>query len=95
MTDTTHSVTRRSIGTVFDRGNRRVIVTIGEGDVIKFRLERQRQEYVAAIPSLFNTAAMWHCNSQHRAFEKRVKELTKAGNNRRTAKKLARQEGKA
>lgn len=92
MTNTTSPVTRRSIGTVFDRGNRRVIVTVGPGDVVSFRLERQRQTYTAAIQALFEVAARWTVDGERRAFERRVKELVKAGNTRRAAKRLARQE---
>ena len=77
---------------MFDRGNRRVIVTIGPGDVVTFRLERQRVTYTAAIPSLFNAAVRWQVDGNRRAFERRVKELVKAGSTRRAAKAQAKRE---
>lgn len=92
MTSTERTVTRRTLGTIFDRGNRRIIVTIGAGDIVTFRLERQRQVYTAAIQSLFSTTAMWHVDGERRKFERRVKELIKNGATRRGAKTQARQE---
>ena len=94
MTDTTRAVTRRSIGTVFSRGNRRVIVTIGPGDVVTFRLERTRQVWTEAIQSLYEATLRWNVDAERRQFERRVKELVKHGATRRAAKKQARQEGK-
>jgi hypothetical protein len=53
MTSTDKAVSRRTVmATLFERGHRRIIVSILPGDVIGFRLERMKRTYYAPIAAL-------------------------------------------
>lgn len=55
MTDITTEVTRRSIAP-HARHGRKIIVTLGPGDVIGFRLERERATKYLPLESLYDQA---------------------------------------
>lgn len=63
MTDTNKPVTRRTI-VPHPRHGRRMIVTIGEGDVIGFRLERSRDTSLVPISTLFDIAERRRAEAQ-------------------------------
>lgn len=56
MTPTRKETKRVSVGTVRDRGLRRVVVLVGPGDVIGFRLERTRKVYYVNIETALRHA---------------------------------------
>lgn len=92
MTTLNKPVRRSTNATVFDRGHRRIVVTLQPGDVIGLRLERHRTEYLIPIADVYQIAAARTILAERREFEKRVSALIKAGHNRREAKKIARGE---
>lgn len=92
MTAITRRVRRVTRETVFERGHRRIVVTLEPGDCIGFRLERTRRTYTASLSAVFGAVQRWNIDAQRRAFEKRVTALVKAGHDRRTAKRLAKEE---
>ena len=99
MTDLNKPITRRASATYFDRGTRRILVTLipargSRAERISFRLERTRQAYTVDLAGLFEVVLQRSIESDRRAIDRRAKELVKAGHNKRTAKKLARQERK-
>lgn len=93
MTDLNKKLKRRTLGTVFDRGHRRVIVTLHPGDRIGLRLERTKKEYIADVSAIYRAVVRWTVDGKQRALEARIKSLVKQGMTRREAKKIARQEG--
>ena len=54
MTELTKRVKRRTIGRV--RGGRRIVVSLHPGDVLGFREERTRKEYVLSIAGAYTYA---------------------------------------
>lgn len=94
MTRLQKPVKRFTIGTVFERGHRRIVVTLYPGDLIGLRLERTRREYTAPLATVFATVCRWEVDHQRRRFEAQVRELVKSGLPRRAAKKQARKESK-
>lgn len=56
MTPTRKETKRVSIGTVRERGLRRVVVTIGPGDVIGLRLERTRKTFYVSLEATLRHA---------------------------------------
>ena len=57
MTDTTKAVTRRTVAE-HSRHKRRIVVTLGPGDTIGFRLERSSLTSYLPIEKLFNQAEL-------------------------------------
>lgn len=57
MTDTNHPVTRRSV-LPHRKHERRICVTIGEGDVLSLRLERERREFLVPLSHLYDYAEL-------------------------------------
>jgi hypothetical protein len=51
MTDLRKRVRRRTVGRV--RGGRRIVVSLLPGDILAFREERTRREYVLSIPGAY------------------------------------------
>lgn len=51
MTELTKRVSRRTIGR--QRGGRRIVVSLHPGDVLGFREERTRREYVLSITGAY------------------------------------------
>lgn len=78
--------------TVFERGHRRIVVTLHPGDCIGLRLERTRREYLLPLADVYQIAAARTILRARADFDRRVKVLVKSGLNRRQAKKQARQE---
>lgn len=58
MTKLTKPVTRETLGTRFDRGNRPVIVTLRPPSLVCFRLKGTRQEYALPAETLYGTAML-------------------------------------
>lgn len=56
MTELTKRVKRRTIGRV--RGGRRIVVSLHPGDVLGFREERTRKEYLLSISGAYTYAVM-------------------------------------
>jgi len=97
MTDLLKAIRRRTAATVFERGSRRIIVTLyppngAQGERIGFRLERTRREYVVDLQGEFTSVAMRAVDSERRKIEKRAKEIAKGGVHLRTARRMAREE---
>jgi len=98
MTDLLSPVTRRATNaTVFERGTRRILVTLypptgSQPEQVGFRLERTRREYRVNLPDLYWLAVKGTAAAEARALARLVSEKVKAGHNRRTAKMLARRE---
>lgn len=100
MTHLTKPVRRVTSATSFERGTKRIIVTLlpkngaqgAQGERIAFRLERTRREYAVDLAGLFEQVVMMAVDAKRRAFERRVKELVKSGMQKRKAKTQARQE---
>lgn len=101
MTNLNKPITRRATNaTVFERGTRRILVTLyppsgSQAEQVGFRLERTRREYRVNLPDLYWQAVKGEAASAARKFARLVAEKVKAGHNRRTAKMLARKEMKA
>lgn len=92
MTDLLKKITRRTTSTtVFERGTRRILVTLEPGDCIGFRAERTRRTYRARILDLYELVQCWELTKARKAYEARVKAFIKAGHTRRAAKRLARE----
>lgn len=75
MTRATKPVTRETYGTFFDRGNRRVIVTIGapikDGpsgftNLIELRLKGTRRSYAVTVEGLYAWALRMHVERELR-----------------------------
>jgi hypothetical protein len=92
MTDLKKPVTRRTRGTVFERGERRILVTLEPGDMLGLRLERTRRTYRARLSDLFRVAVSWEADAEKNRFNRRLAELRKAGHSKRDARRIARQE---
>ena len=98
MTDLIKPVRRRANNAiVFERGNRRVLVTLyppvgSQAEQIGFRLERTRREFRLNVADLYWQAVKGTAAAAARAMARKVAEFVKAGHNRRTAKRLAREE---
>jgi hypothetical protein len=85
-------VKRITDGRVFERGRRRVVVTLYPGDRIGMRLERTRREYVGNISTVFSFLAECDVLREQAKIRARVRELMKAGSTMRSAKAQARRE---
>jgi hypothetical protein len=95
MTTLNKPVRRSTASTVFERGHRRIVVTLypqngAQPERIGFRLERQRREWTADLQGLYDMVIRNTVLREQRDFERRVKELVKGGMTRRAAKRMAR-----
>ena len=89
-----HKIVRRRCARPFDHHGRRIVVQLEPGDILAMREERRKQWVRIAIPSLYAYVVWRDATERVRKYERRVKELTKAGLDRRTAKRQAREETK-
>lgn len=94
MTDLNKRIARRTIKTVFEKGHRRVVVTLEPGDMLGLRLERTRETYYVSLTDLFQETQTRTIIGRARKIEARAKQIAKGGVNLRTARKQARQESK-
>lgn len=91
MTDLNRVVRRRTTR-VFDHHGRRIVVQLEPGDILAMKEERRKSWVRIAIPTLYAHVVYRDAIERVRKFEKRTKELVKAGLTRRDAKKQARKE---
>lgn len=80
--------------TVFDRGHRRVIVTLEPGDMIGLRAERTRTTYRLTLEDAYNIAMTRTILAERREHNRRVASLVKAGHTRKQANAIARSEAR-
>lgn len=62
MTSTDKPVTRRTLEP-HSRHGRKIVVSLGPGDTIAFRLERSSQTFHLPIETLFNQAELKHAQA--------------------------------
>lgn len=66
ITRTTKATVRRTSDTVFERGRRDVIVTLGPGALIGFRLSGTRRTYETTARACYMLALQQHLAEQRR-----------------------------
>jgi hypothetical protein len=91
MTDLKRIVRRRT-SRAFDHHGRRIIVQLEPGDILAMKEERRKTWVRIAIPTLYAEVVYRDATERVRRYQKRTKELIKAGVDRRTAKRQAREE---
>lgn len=91
MTNLEKEVRRRTLR-AFDHHGRRLIVSFAPGDVLTMREERRRGVVRVSLQTLYVWLVQRDAVERVRKYEKRTKELIKAGHDRRTAKRQAREE---
>jgi hypothetical protein len=91
MTNLEKAVRRRTLR-AFDHHGRRLIVEFAPGDVLIMREERRKASVKVSLQTLYVWLVQRDAVERVRKYEKRTKELIKAGLDRRTAKRQAREE---
>lgn len=91
MTNLEKEVRRRTLR-AFDHHGRRLIVSFSPGDVLIMREERRKASVRVSLQTLYVWLLQRDAVERVRKYEKRTKELVKAGLDRRTAKRQAREE---
>jgi len=91
MTNLEKIVRRRTLR-AFDHHGRRLIVELAPGDVLAMREERRKASVRVSLQTLYVWLVQRDAIERVRKYERRIKELVKAGLDRRTAKRQAREE---
>jgi hypothetical protein len=90
MTRINKTVRRHCNRPVFDGGYKNLIVAIEPGDMIAVKTIRSRKWYRITIQNLYERLVWSYSMQEQRAYQKKVKELVKAGLSKREARKQAR-----
>lgn len=91
MTDLDRVVRRRT-KRVFDHHGRRIVVQLEPGDILAMREERRKEWIRVAIPTLYARVVHQDAIERVRRYEKRTRELVKAGLDKRSARRQAKEE---